>query len=116
MKPAKKTACGGMWCREDGVDLACKWDGKVHTLRLRYSLGANREVRLVGTGVAYGRLVRVHVRRRRIVVTPRAHATFVRKCIANARPLLHRALHTYLHRFPTSVRGLLHLNDAMLVA
>ena len=106
----RKTPCGRMWACDNGVDLACMWDGKVHTLRLRYCLDARQRVRLLGTGVAYGKLLRVEVTRARITATPKSAARLVRKCIDNARPTLNQALRTYVASFSPAVRSVLDLS------
>lgn len=103
--------CGKMCVCEGGVDLACRWDGHVHRMRLRFCLDAQRRVRLLGTGVAYGSLARFEVVGKRVVSSPPRIATFVRRCVDNARPMLREALARYLARFSPRVRQLLDLGN-----
>ena len=92
-------ACGA------GVDVACQGG----SLRFRYCLDARRRVRLLGTGVVGGDLVRAEVLAARAVVRPSRHAAFVRRCVAGSRALLAGALQTYLAGFPPETRALLDL-------
>lgn len=102
-----KAVCGQMWQCDDGVDVACAWGGRRHTLRLRYCLDANRRVRLLGTGIVGGELVRIEVFARKVTTSPARYARFVRKCVDVARPTLAGSLRTYAARFPPSTRSLL---------
>ena len=99
--------------RDGGVDLACVWDGQVHTMRMRYCLDAERRVRLLGTGVLYGTLTRAEVRRGRVSVTPARYKKLVAKCVDNARPLLRDALREYLRRFPPATRPLVNIANVL---
>lgn len=97
-----------MWaCDGRGVDLACSWQGRVHTLRLRYCLDAKLNVRLFGTGAVRGELVRAEVFRDKVVVTPRKFSHFVSKCVDNARPMLRDELRKYLLTFAPEQRRML---------
>lgn len=102
-----KRACGRMVARDDGVDLACVRDGRVHSLRLRFCLDSDRRVRLLGSGVFYGELTRAEVEGGRVRVTPPRHRALVSGCVRSAGPLLADALRAYVLRFDPEVRRLL---------
>lgn len=102
-----------MVARDGGVDLACTWGGETHGLRLRFCLDAHRRVRLLGTGVVYGKLTTVEVctqgRRLTMRVQPAQHKHLVSKCMACARPKLTEALGAYLGRFSPRLLSVLNL-------
>lgn len=104
--------CGRMYRREDGVDLVWVRDRQTHTLRLRFHLVSQRKVRVMGTGVVYGALTRVDVRRARVTVKPARHRELLVRCVRKAVPLLRRALQTYVERFLPATRRLLDLSEA----
>lgn len=108
-KKRRSKACGRAWGCEGGVDIACTYKGAPSTLRFRYCLDARRRVRLLGTGVVGGDLVRAEILTRQVSVQPARHARFVRTCVAGSRALLAAALASYLARFDPGARALLDL-------
>ncbi len=102
----RKKPCGRARVCGAGVDVACVGGC---SLRFRYCMDARRRVRLLGTGVVGGDLVRAEVAFGRTTVRPARHAPFVRKCVAGSRQLLGSALQTYLAGFPVETRALLDL-------
>ena len=110
---SKKRACGRARACEGGVDVACAHGGSPSTLRFRYCLDARRRVRLLGTGVVGGDLVRAEVTSKKVTVQPARHAAFVRACVASSRPLLAGALASYLARFDPAARALLDLRGLL---
>ena len=96
-----------MWACEGGVDMVCSWKGENCTLRMRYCLDAKRRVRLLGTGVIGGKLVRAEVLCDTVRVVPKSHSQLIHKCVANARDILASELRRYISNFPEGVRALL---------
>lgn len=97
-----------MWaCNDGGVDMMCTWQGQRCTLRMRYCLDAQRRVRLFGTGVIGGNLVRAEVLSDTVHVVPKSHTQLIRKCVANARDMLGAELRAYISKFPDDIRPLI---------
>lgn len=99
-----------MWPHERGVDIACTWGNKWHTIRFRYVLDANLRVKLLACGVMDGKVVCAEVVGRQVKTThptSRQHTRVVRSCMASARPVLNDALQRFLQSFPPRQRQLL---------
>ena len=86
-----------------GVDIACE----AGTLRLRYCLDSERRVRLFGTGVIGGDLVRAEVFCKSVKVEPSKHRDVVRRCVRASQGVLRDELRRYLLTFEPGVRRLL---------
>ena len=109
-------ACGRMWQRDGGVDLACIVDNLPHRLRLRFGLDADRTVRLWATGTAGYELIRAEITPRGIKVAPKRFHRFVEGCLRNAAAMLLQEARNYVASFPPQCRVLLNLkpmNEAL---
>lgn len=106
-----KRPCGHVFATDDGADLVFQRDGERHTLRFRYVLCKRRSVRLIGTGVVYGKLTRVEVSRGATRVSPPTQRPLVEKCVRGALPVLRESLGRYLSRFPPATARLLDLSE-----
>lgn len=99
-----------MWRRHGGVDIACGSGADGIRLRLRVCMGTAGLVRLIGTGVHKGQVVRLETGKG-LSVTPASSAALVKKCVRHSSGMLLEELDTYISSFPVECRATLDSSD-----